>query len=88
MTNRIGTGPIDPEYVEVMTALARGIDRILNGESSNEPKQTGFILMVFPLNGHEGRCNYMSNGKREDVVVLLREQLNRFEGYAAQKGRA
>jgi hypothetical protein len=34
------------------------------------------------------RCNYISNGRREDVVVLLKEQLARFEGSPDVTGRA
>lgn len=70
--------PIEPKYVDLMRALAQGIDGIVNPDS--EKKETGFLLMLFPLEGHAGRCNYISNAERSDVQVLLREQLARFEG--------
>lgn len=78
MSERLGDGPIEPRYRELMNNLARGVDAILNGKE--RPKQTGFIMLVFPFDGHEGRCNYISNADRKDVVLLLKEQLRRFEG--------
>lgn len=64
-----------------MNALARGIDDILNGDDcSPEKKQNGFVLLCFPIEGHGGRCNYISNSKREDIVIMLKEQLARLEG--------
>lgn len=81
--NRIGDGPIEDKMLDLMQQLAKGIDAILNGHSSR--KVNGFVLQVFPLEGHNGRCNYVSNASREDVIVLMREQLSRFEGMAEQK---
>ena len=83
----IGSGPIQDEYAQVMKDLARFIDHVLNGDE--EPKQTGFILMVFPYKAGEGFCNYMSNANRDDVKVLLKEQLSYFEGMSdKQSGTA
>lgn len=87
MSDRIGDGPIEPKYRELMNELARGVDRTLNGPHPL-PRETGFVLLVFPFEGHEGRCNYISNAKREDIVVLLKEQLRRFEGAPDVKGTA
>jgi hypothetical protein len=86
MSKRIGDAPIDPQYAETMNALALGIDKILNGKVGN--KTNGFVLLVFPFEGHEGRCNYISNAERKDIVVLLKEQLARFEGQPELKGHA
>jgi hypothetical protein len=33
-------------------------------------------------------CNYISNARREDVIMLLKEQLARFEGQPEVSGRA
>jgi hypothetical protein len=47
--------------------------------------------MVFPFSADADgahRCNYISNASREDVVVLLKEQLARFEGQPEIEGRA
>lgn len=81
---------IKPAYREIMGALARGIDEVLNGSrAEGEPKTTGFVLMVFPLGAAEGgRFNYISNGNREDVVTLMREMIARFEGQSELRGQA
>jgi hypothetical protein len=44
--------------------------------------------MVFPFDSFDGRANYISNARREDVIVLLKEQLARFEGQPEMKGKA
>ena len=86
---RLGDAPIEPKLVEMMNALAKGIDEILNGAGTpNDKKQNGFILMVFPFADHQGRCNYIANANRQDVIVMLKEQLARFEGMAETKGTA
>lgn len=73
--------PVPDEYRAMMTALAGGIDQILNGP--NEPKKLGFVLLMFEL-GEDlkgtGRINYVGNGKREDVHRALVELLARWEG--------
>lgn len=85
----LGDKPIEPHLVEMMNALARGVDKILNGEGTPKAeKQNGFILLVFPFAGHKGRANYISNAERKDVIVMLKEQLARFEGQLEIKGRA
>lgn len=75
----LGDAPIEPEYIEQMNALAQGLDKILN-HGHLPLKKTGFVLLVFPFGNHEGRCNYISNAERDDIVVLLKEQLARFQG--------
>lgn len=42
------------------------------------------------IDGHtDGRCNYISNGAdRNDVVVLMKEMIARFEGQPKMSGRA
>jgi hypothetical protein len=85
----IGDAPVETQYVDKMTAIAHGLDEIFNGEAKGRDRETGFVLLVFPFNNHEGRCNYISNGAaRADIVVLLKEQLARFEGQPEIKGRA
>lgn len=79
---RIGSGPIEPEYKQMMNALANGIDNILNGKE--QPKKIGFVLLMFNFGDKPGRCNYISNADRNDVKVLLREQLAYFEGMPEQ----
>jgi hypothetical protein len=92
MSKRLGDAPIENHLETVMGALAQGVDEILNGPRSkitgDRYVQNGFILMVFPFEGHEGRCNYVSNARREDIVILLKEQLARFEGQPDIRGHA
>jgi hypothetical protein len=93
----LGDAPIETDYREQMNSMAQYLDRFFNGPAPDAPggRKTGFVLLVFPLDDHAGRCNYISNGRREDVVVLLRdvvvllrEQLARFEGSPDVSGHA
>lgn len=84
----VGDAPIEAQYREQMNALAYGLDEVLNAGKTGAARDTGFVLLVFPFHGHEGRCNYISNAVREDIVVLLKERLARFEGMPHQEGTA
>lgn len=90
----LGDAPIEEEYREKMNALAQLIDGFFNGKAlpgiPAAKRQTGFVLMVFPFEEvrGEGRCNYISNAQREDIVIMLKEQIKRFEGQPDVKGRA
>lgn len=89
MTERLGDGPIEEEYYHKMNVLARALDQWFNGDVTGPNRQTGFILLVFPFGDKEGRCNYISNGAdRKDVVVMMKEQIKRFEGQPEMKGNA
>lgn len=67
---RLGDAPIESNYREHMNSMAQYLDRYFNGPAPDAPgeRKTGFVLLVFPLHDHGGRCNYISNGRREDVV--------------------
>jgi len=85
----LGDAPIQPEYIEQMNAVARAINELFNGDAPVGKRKTGFVLLVFPFDGHDGRCNYISNGAdRRDVVTLMKEQIARFEGQPEVKGNA
>jgi hypothetical protein len=85
----LGDGPIEPQYVENMQAIAQVLDETFNGEAKGAARATGFVLMVFPFGDHSGRCNYISNGAdRTDVVTLMKEMIARFEGQPEVEGRA
>jgi hypothetical protein len=89
MKHTLGDAPIDPQYREQMNAIARALDHTLNGEARGKDRKVGFVLLVFPFEGHDGRANYISNGAdRRDIVTLFREQIKRFEGQPDMKGRA
>jgi hypothetical protein len=81
MTSQLGDAPIEPQYREMMNQIARGLDEFFNGEAKGKDRQVGFVLLVFPYEDHDGRCNYISNGAdRRDIVTLFKEQIKRFEG--------
>jgi hypothetical protein len=85
----LGDAAIEPEYVEMMNAMAGALDEMFNGKAKGNDRKTGFVLLVFPFNDHEGRCNFVSNGAdRKDIVTLFREMIARFEGQPEMKGRA
>lgn len=83
----LGDAPIEAKYREQMNSMAQYLDRCFNGPELSG-KNTGFVLMTFEFGGDKGRCNYISNANREDVVVLLKEQLARFEGSPDVTGHA
>jgi hypothetical protein len=86
---RLGDAPIEPEHHEAMTALARVINEGFNGDAPPGKRKVGFVLMVFPFDDFDGRCNYISNGAdRRDIVTLMKEMVARFEGQPETSGRA
>jgi hypothetical protein len=85
----LGDGPVDQDQHEKMVATVHALDELFNGQVGGPGRKTGFVLMVFPFEGFDGRCNYMSNGaSREDIVVLMKEMIARFEGQPEIKGTA
>jgi hypothetical protein len=84
----LGDAPIEQQYREQMQQLARVLDNVLNGGAKGDDRKTGFCLMIFPFADFDGRANYISNANREDIVILLKEQLARFQGQPEMKGTA
>lgn len=85
----LGDGPIEESLYELMIAVAAELDQVFNGEARGKDKKVGFVLLTFPYGSHDGRCNYISNGaERKDIVVMLKEQIARFEGQPELKGHA
>lgn len=89
----LGDAPIEPAFREMMNGLAQSLDEIFNGDKQGADRTTGFVLLVFPFTGpdgkkYQGRANYISNANRADIVVLLKEQLARFEGQPDVRGTA
>jgi hypothetical protein len=80
MSEKLGDGPIEPEYFRKMNGAALALDHLFNGEASGDARETGFVLLVFPFDKVDCRCNFISNGAdRKDVVKLFREFAARFE---------
>lgn len=89
----LGDGPIQEEYFDQMNVIAGFLDKMFNGDLEAKeiklPRETGFVLMVFPYGDKTGRCNYISNGAdRRDIVTLMKEMIARFEGQPEVSGRA
>lgn len=76
---------ITERYRRDMNVLAGLLDHQFNGDG---PKRVAFVLLITEFDNMAGRVNYISNGQRKDIVVMLKEVLARFEGQAEQKGTA
>lgn len=83
-THNLGDSPIQERHLESMRELGRSIDTFLNPQRIENPtaeRTTGFVLIVSDfVDGGDARCNYLSNIQRQDVIVMLTEQLARFRG--------
>ena len=88
--HRLGDAPVEAQYHDQMTAIMQTLDEFLNGpKGPNYVKRNGIVIMMFPFDNFDGRCNYMSNGAdRKDIVTLMREMIVRFEGQPEASGRA
>lgn len=79
--HQLGDGPIEEQYRDMMTGVARAFDEVFNPGYPDKPRTLGFVLLTFPYGNIDGRCNFLSNGAaREDIVVLMKEMIRRFEG--------
>lgn len=65
-------GPIEERHRAQMNELGRLIGQFFEGY--------GFALFVFELNSTDGRMNYLSNSRREDMLIALKEFIARSEG--------
>jgi hypothetical protein len=87
--HQLGDAPIEPKYMEQMRAIAQVLDETFNGGLKGKDRPTGFVLLVFPFEGFDGRANFISNGAdRKDIVTLFKEMIARFEGQPEIKGQA
>lgn len=67
---------IQPDLEESMNIIARALNEIF--------KPYGFALLVFQVGDTpDGRMNYISNAKREDMIVALKEFIAKAEGRSA-----
>ena len=71
---------ITPELVERMNDLAAMLDEYFNGQAMMKNPKYCFVLGVFKFGDDPDRFNYISNGRRKDIVTLLKEIVARFEG--------
>lgn len=70
--------PIQAEFHAMMNDVARELDGFFNGTGT---PRIGFVLLTAEFGKIEGgRVNYISNGRREDMIAMLSEYLARVEG--------
>lgn len=75
-------GPME----EAIRKQSNDIGKIIGGVL---PHGYGFALLIFGTDTTEGRMNYISNAKREDMLAALKELIARFEGnYPDEPGNA
>lgn len=85
---QLGDGPVEKEYYDKMVLVSQAIDALFNGEDKGQARKVGFVLMVFPFEDVEGRCNYMSNGgNRKDIATLMKELATRFSSPPETSGK-
>lgn len=63
---------IHSKHQDSAAAVAQVIDKLL-------PEGVGFALLVFDMES-EGYMSYISNAKREDMLVAMKEFIARHEG--------
>ena len=84
---QIGDQRVEPIIKQDLNEIARGLDAILNPGELGGLRRNGFVLMVFPFTDALSpidRCNYISNADREDVLLLLKEQIRYMEKQIVQ----
>ena len=85
--DRLGDGPIQGEFASTMNAMMQVCDDVFNPGQQGADRKIGVVMLVFPFgteNAEIARCNFISNGaRREDLVVLFKEMIARFEGQTA-----
>lgn len=84
-------GQIETAQRYKMNLVAGVLDNTFNPTAPSgmpeEPKQVAFILLTARFGDiKDGRVNYISNGERSDMVNMLRELLDRFEGRHPDEG--
>lgn len=70
--------------IEIMNALAQGLDDALNGDAHGDDRKVGFVLLTYNI-GDLGKdrlnhVNYVGNGDRKDVYAALKELIARWDG--------
>jgi hypothetical protein len=76
---------VEAEFEKILCQVGGILDAMFNGPPQGPQKRgIGFALLVFPFGGEVGRCNYISNANRADVIRMLREHLDSFDLESAQ----
>jgi hypothetical protein len=73
--------PIQAEFHAQMNAIASTLDQLFNGDSKGENRKVGFALLIFKTGTDDDRrANYISNCRREDMLIAMKEFIARNEG--------
>lgn len=76
----------DIERKKKFNQFAQALDKVL--EKDIYGQRMGFIVIAFPFGEIDGRADYISNAKREDMIKFLKETVDRFEkGQIDEMGR-
>lgn len=62
-----------------MYEIGKAIDDLVKVRAG---ENFGFVAIVFPFNESGGISNYISNGKRADIINVLRHTADRIESRA------
>ncbi len=87
----LGDAPVEPQVQDYIVAATEAIDALLNGKDNSVPKKAGIVMMIFPYgdNSKGGKVIFTSNGaSHNDLVVLMKEMIARFEGQPEVTGTA
>jgi len=87
---RLGDAPVEAQYHEKLIAIMGALDEFLNDGAKGGARKTGLVVLMFPYgSATSGRVNFMSNGAdRKDVVILMKEMIQRFSGQPEMTGKA
>jgi hypothetical protein len=78
----------EEELLRKMVAAEAALDEMFNDQIGGPGRKYALVLLVTEFLA-EGRCRYISNGPdREDIVVLFKEMIARFQGQPEMSGRA
>lgn len=70
-----------PDERPMMVHVAGALDNFFNnGREPGEPRQTGFVLMVFPFDGSTTTKCISNGASRKDVIEMCRLTLAEMEG--------
>jgi len=68
---------LEDKYKHPMYVFAKSFEQFI--KETWPELDSGFLVAMFDI-GDKGRFNYASNCNRDDIIVLLKEMLARFEG--------
>lgn len=80
-------GPVSPEQLNLMNTLAHTLDEVFNGKVKPANRKVGFVLLAFNFGDtSDGRVNYISNAKRDEMLTAMKEFIARAEGRYEEPG--